>query len=160
MIPRAAAEDAGFIEAGVMAARVSLALGDTAAAERVARQVSPETINRGDLRSLLGSLALQKGEVGGAERVFRDLQERLPQEGWGPWGLGLVALARGDRVAALPLLAAGRALLPEHPEGEAYVRRHFRDRWMRRETAPEDDAFVAAFPALGDVRERFRNPYE
>jgi hypothetical protein len=36
------------------------------------------------------------------------------------------------------------------------VRRHFRDRWLRRESALEDDGFVAIFPMLGEVRERYR----
>jgi tetratricopeptide (TPR) repeat protein len=153
---RAAAADPAFLEAAVMTARVALAFGSVAEAEQLARQVSPEVINRGDLRYLLGGLMLSKGDLTAAEGVFRGLRERLPREGWGEWGLGQTALARGDRVGALALLTEARALQSENPEGEAFVRRHFRDRWLRRESAPEDEGFVAVFPALGEIRERYR----
>ncbi len=150
---RAAAADPGFLEAAVMVARVSLAFGSLVEAEQLARQVSPEVINRGDLRYLLGSLMLAKGDLDAAERVFRELRERLPQEGWGEWGLGQVALARGDRTGALALFREARALQPENPEGEAFVRRHFRDRWLRRESTPEDEAVHRCLPrSRGDSR--------
>lgn len=153
---RAAAADPGFLEATVMTARVALALGSRTEAEQLARQVSPEVINRGDLRYLLGSLMLAKGDLDAAERAFRGLRERLPREGWGEWGLGQVTLARADRAGALALFREGRALQAENPEGEAFVRRHFRDRWLRRESSPEDDGFVAVFPSLVEVRESYR----
>jgi tetratricopeptide (TPR) repeat protein len=153
---RAASADPGFLEAGVMIARVSLAFGDRSEAERLARQVSPEAINRGDLRYLLGSLMLAKGEQDAAESAFRGLQERLPREGWGEWGLGQVTLARGDYAAALVQFQAARALQAANPEGESFVRRHFRDRWMRRETVPEEEGFIATFPDLAEIRNRYR----
>jgi len=153
---RAAAADPGFLEAAVMTARVALAIGSLAEAEQLARQVSPEVINRGDLRYLLGGLILAKGDLDAAERAFRELRERLPSEGWGEWGLGQTALARGDRAGALALFRAARALQSDNPEGEAFVRRHFRDRWLRREIASEDEGFIVAFPVLGEVRERYR----
>ena len=153
---RAAAADPAFLEAAVMTARVSLAFGSLAEAEQLARQVSPEVINRGDLRYLLGGLMLAKGDLDAAERAFRGLRERLPAEGWGEWGLGQTALARGDRAGALALFQEARALQAENPEGEAFVRRHFRDRWLRRESTPEDEGFVAVFPVLGEIRERYR----
>jgi thioredoxin-like negative regulator of GroEL len=156
---RSAAADPGFIEAAVMVARVSLATGDRAPAEQLAGQVSPDAVNRGDLRYLLGNLMLAKGEQDAAERAFTELREQLPKEEWGAWGLGQVALARGDRAAALALFKDARAIQAANLEGETFVRRYFRDRWMRRETSPEDDAFVAVFPALGEMRERFRNLY-
>jgi tetratricopeptide (TPR) repeat protein len=153
---RAAAADPGFLDAAVMTARVSLAFGSLAEAEHLARQVSPEVINRGDLRYLLGGLMLAKGDQDAAAGVFRGLRERLPKEGWGEWGLGQTALASGDRAGALALFREARALQPENPEGEAFVRRHFRDRWLRRESAPEDEGFVAVFPVLGEIREHYR----
>lgn len=157
---RAAAADPGFLEAAVMTARISLANGDRAPAEQLAQQVSPEAIKRGDLRYLLGELALARGETDAAERAFQELRLQLPREGWGEWGLGQVTLARGDRAAALAFFRDALALQPSNPEGEAFVRKHFRDRWMRRETATEDDAYAAAFPALAEVRERFRNLFD
>jgi peroxiredoxin/Tfp pilus assembly protein PilF len=153
---RAADADPAFLEAGIMIARVSLAFGDLAAAERLARQVSPEAINRGDLRYLLGNLMLAKGEKDAAESAFRGLRERFPKEGWGEWGLGQVSLARGDHAGALVQFTSARALQAANIEGESSVRRHFRDRWMRRETVPEEEGFIAAFPSLGEVRERYR----
>ena len=156
---RAAAADPGFLEAAVMTARVALASGGLAEAEQFARQVGPEEINRGDLRYLLGGLMLAKGDLDSAEAAFRTLRERLPREGWGEWGLGQAALARGDRAGALALFREARALQPDNPEGEAFVRRHFRDRWLRRETAPEDQDFIAVFPFLGELRERYRKLY-
>jgi tetratricopeptide (TPR) repeat protein len=153
---RAAAADPSFIDAAVMVARVSLATGDLAVAENLARHVTPEMVNRGDLRYLLGGIMLAKGDLEPAELAFRELREQLPREGWGQWGLGQTALARGERAAALGLLKEARALQPENPEGEAFVRRYFRERWMRRETVPEEDGFIEVFPALGEMRERFR----
>jgi tetratricopeptide (TPR) repeat protein len=153
---RAAAADAAFLDPVVMVARVSLAAGDLAEAEQLVRQVAAEAVNRGDLRYLLGGLMLAKGDPDAAERAFRALRERLPREGWGAWGLGQVALARGDRAAALALFREARALQPDNVEGEAAVTRTFRDRWQRRETLPEEEGFVAVFPALGEMRERYR----
>jgi len=153
---RAAVADPGFLEAAIMTARVSLAYGSRAEAEQLARQVTPEVINRGDLRYLLGNLMLAKGDLDAAEQAFRGLQERLPQEGWGEWGSGQVSLARGDRAGALAEFKRARALQAENPEGEAFVRHYFRDRWLRRESTPEDEGFVAVFPALGEILERYR----
>jgi len=68
-----------------MIARVSLASGSLEEAERLARQVAPEMLNRGDLRYLLGVLMLAKGELDAAERAFSAVREKLPREGWGEW---------------------------------------------------------------------------
>jgi len=152
---RAATADPSWLEAPIMVARISLALGSPVEAEQLARQVSPETINRGDLRYLLGNLMLLKGDLDAAERTFRGLQERLPAEGWGAWGLGMVALARGDYRAALVALEQASRLQPENPEAEAFVRRHFRDRFLRQEAIPEEAQFVKIFPALAEIRERY-----
>lgn len=153
---RAAAADPAFLDAAIMAARISLAAGDLALAEDLARGVSPEMVNRGDLRYLLGGTMLAKGDIEAAELAFRDLREQLPREGWGEWGLGQAALARGERAAALGFFREARALQPENLEGEAFVRRHFRERWMRRETVAEEGGFIEVFPELGEMRERFR----
>ena len=113
-------------------------------------------VNRGDLRYLLGGIMLAKGDAAAADQAFRELRQSLPREGWGEWGLGQTALARGEHAAALALFREARALQPENLEGEAFVRRHFRERWMRRETVPGEDGFIEVFPDLGEVRERFR----
>jgi Tfp pilus assembly protein PilF len=152
---RAAAADPASLEAAIMVARLSLSLGSPAEAERLVRQVSPEAINRGDLRYLLGSLMLFKGDLDAAERTFRALQERLPAEGWGLWGLGLVALERGDHRAALVALERAARLQPENPEAAAIVRRHFRDACRRQEPFAEEEGFVKVFPALAELKERY-----
>ncbi|MHB8835557.1 MAG: redoxin domain-containing protein [Candidatus Methylomirabilia bacterium] len=152
---RAAAADPDSLEAAVMVARVSLSLGSPVEAERLVRQVSPEAINRGDLRYLLGSLMLFKGDLDAAERTFRSLQERLPAEGWGHWGLGLVALARGDHRGALASMEQAARLQPENPEAAAFVRRYFRDSCQRQESFGEEAGFVKIFPALAEIRARY-----
>jgi peroxiredoxin len=80
---RAAAADPAFLDAAIMVARVSLATGDLPAAEQLARQVTPEMVNRGDLRYLLGGIMLAKGDTAAAAEAFRELRELLPREGWG-----------------------------------------------------------------------------
>ncbi len=151
----AAAADPDSLEAAIMVARVSLSLGSPVEAEQLARQVSPETINRGDLRYLLGSLMLFKGNFEAAERTFRALQERLPAEGWGSWGLGLVALARGDHRAALASFEQAARLQPENPEATAFVRRYFRESCRRQESFEEEAGFARIFPALAEIKERY-----
>ena len=153
---RAAAADPDSLEAAIMVARISLALGSPAEAEQLARQVSPEAINRGDLRYLLGSLMLFKGDLDAAERTFRALQERLPAEGWGrlgarAWWRSRAATTGG---ALAPMEQAAR-LQPGNLEAEAFVRRHFRDRCLRQEPVPEEAGFVKIFPALAELRERY-----
>lgn len=152
---RAAAADPASLEGPIMVARIALALGSAAEAEHLARQVSPETINRGDLRYLLGNLILFKGDLDAAERAFRALQDRLPSEGWGAWGLGLVALARGEHREALESLEQASRLQPGNFEAEAFVRRHFRDRYLRREPLPEEAGYVKIFPSLAELKERY-----
>jgi tetratricopeptide (TPR) repeat protein len=151
----AAAADPGSLDDSIMVARLALALGSAAEAEQLARQASPEAINRGDLRFLLGNLMLFKGDLAAADRSFRALRERLPSEAWGDWGLGMVALARGENREALGLLERAARLQPENPEAAAFVRRRFRDHCLQRDAMPEEEGFVKLFPALAEVKERY-----
>jgi Tfp pilus assembly protein PilF/peroxiredoxin len=152
---KAAAADPSSLEASVTVARTALALGSRAEAEHLARQVSPDAINRGDLRFLLGNLMLSKGDLAAAERTFRALHERLPSEGWGAWGLGIVALARGEHREALRLMQQASRMQPQNLEATALMLRHYRDRCQRRLPLPEEEGFVAVFPALAELRERY-----
>lgn len=152
---RAAAADPGSLEAAIMVARVSLSLGSPAEAEQLAGHVVPEALSRGDLRYLLGGLMLFKGDLDDAERTFRTLQERLPAEGWGPWGLGLVALARGDRRGALAAFDSAARLQPENLEAAAIVLRHYRDSCLRQEAFEEEAGYLKIFPALAEIKERY-----
>ena len=141
--------------------RQFLAKGDPERAREAFRRAaaadptSLEAINRGDLRYLLGSLMLFKGDLGDAERTFRVLQDQLPAEGWGHWGLGLVVLARGDHRGALASMEQAARLQPENPVAAAFVWRYFRDSCQRQESFAEEAGFVKIFPALAETRERY-----
>jgi tetratricopeptide (TPR) repeat protein len=152
---RSAGADPTSLAAAIMVARVSLSLGSPVEAERLIRQLSPEAINRGDLRYLAGSLILFKGDLAAAEATFAALQRRLPAEGWGHWGLGVVALARGDHRGALALLEQAVRLQPQNPEATAYIRRHFRESCQRQEPFEEEAGFAQLFPALAEIRARY-----
>jgi len=53
-----------------------------------------------------------------------------------------------------------RVLQPEgNAEAQAAVMQHFRELWLRRESAPEEEGFARVFPALADLRERYRRLY-
>ena len=157
---KAAAADPASLEGPIMVARIALALGSPDEAEQLARQVSPETINRGDLRYLLGCLILFKGDFPAAERTFRALRERLPAEAWGAWGLGMVALARGEHREALSWLEQAALLQPENLEAEAFVRRRFRDHCLRQAPIPEEAGFMKIFPALAEIKARYCRAFD
>ena len=152
---KAAAADPASLEGPILLARIALALGSPDEAEQLARQVSPEAINRGDLRYLLGNLMLFKRDFQAAERTFRALHERLPAEAWGAWGLGMVALARGDHREALSWLEQAALSQPENLDAEVFVRRRFRDHCLRQDPIPEEAGFVKIFPALAEIKERY-----
>jgi peroxiredoxin len=156
---RAAGEDPSFFEPAIMAARVSLSAGDPERAKELLRRIDAETLNRNDLRFLMGSLLFFKGNDAGAEKIFRRLAEKSPGEGWGPWGLGLVSLSRGDAESALDWMVKASSLLPESPEAEAYLRAYLKNAWLRGESPPQEEGLVALFPSLSELRERYRKMY-
>ena len=70
-----------------------------------------------------------------------------------------MALARGDHRARSRCSSRRRALQPENLEAAAFVRRHFRDRCLRRRAVPEEEGFVKIFPALAEIKERYRRVF-
>ena len=57
--------------------------------------------------------------------------------------------ARGSRRGSLHCSRRPRALQAENPEGEAFIRRHFRDRWLRRESTARGRGVYRDFSVLG-----------
>jgi tetratricopeptide (TPR) repeat protein len=156
---RAAAADPSFFEPAIMAARLDLAAGKPARAETLLKSVSPEAVNRSDMRFLLGALLLHKEKTDAAEKTFEKLRERSPREGWGWWGLGLVGLARGEIGEALEWMSRAFALQPQNAEAEAWLRRYLKGVWLRGESEPMEDDLVALFPSLGEMRDRYRKMF-
>jgi tetratricopeptide (TPR) repeat protein len=153
---RARERDPSFLDPAVMIARLSLIEGDVEEAESVLRSADPALLNRDDLRFLLGYLMLVKGSEEKAEKAFLNLQRRSPESGWGLWGLGLVALSLDDAGGALEKMEAASALTPRLPEAEARVRTYLVGIWMRGDSAPREEGFLALFPSLTDLRDRYR----
>jgi tetratricopeptide (TPR) repeat protein len=156
---KAVGKDPSFFEPAIMAARVSLSAGDPERAEDLLRRIDAETLNRNDLRFLMGNLLLFKENDDGAEKIFRRLLEKSPGEGWGPWGLGLVSLSRGDVESALEWMVKASSLPPESPEAEAYLRSYLKTAWIRREAPPHEEELVSLFPSLAELRDRYRKMY-
>jgi len=156
---KAAERDPLFLEPGVMAARISLASGDKEPAEALMRSVDADSINRGDLRYLAGILLLAKGRPEEATRVFARLVEHSPREGWGQWGLGMVLVAGGDAKGGLEKMREASSLQPGNLEAESFLRRRFVEIWRQGGTPQEEEGFVALFPALEDLRGRYRKMF-
>ena len=152
--------DPSFLDPAVMIARLALLDGDVEEAEKVIRSADPDTVNRDDLRFLLGHMMLVKGKEEAAEKAFRRLQERSPSEGWGLWGLGLVALTRDDIAGALERMEEAAALRPAPIEAEALVRKHLVGIWLRGESDPREEGFLTLFPSLSDLRDRYRKLFD
>jgi len=156
---RASGKDPSFFEPAIMAARVALSAGEPERAEDLLRRIDAETLNRNDLRFLMGSLLLFKENDVGAEKIFRRLAEKSPGEGWGPWGMGMVSLSRGDVESALDWMVQASSLLSESLEAEAYLRAYLKNAWIRGEAPPQEEKLVTLFPSLSELRERYRKMY-
>ncbi len=156
---KAIERDPAFMEPVIMTARLLLLQQDVDKAQERLKQVSVDTFNRNDVRFLFGYLMLLKEKTADAETLFKIIRDASPNEGWGWWGLGLAALARGDLPAALASLEKGRSLQPANIEAETYLQRYGKQRWIRSETFPEEERFVNLFPSLAETRERYRKLY-
>jgi peroxiredoxin len=156
---RAAAEDPAFFEPAITAARLDLSAGEPARAEALLKSAGPEAVNRNDLRFLLGSLLLHKGKVEKAEKVFTSLQKKHPGQGWGPWGLALVDLSRGEVEKALKWMERASALEPQNTEAQAWLLKYLEKYWLSGEQSPHEEEFIALFPALTKPRNRYRRMF-
>ena len=155
----ATGRDPSFIEPAIMTARISLAAGEVDKAEAFLKSVDPEAINRSDLRYLMGVMMLLRDRDGSAEKVFQKLEEKSPDRGWGKWGLGLVALHRGDGPAAAAAMEEAQSLQPVNLEAAAYLRRYLVSHWRRGAPAPSEEKLVPLFPELEEVRDRYRKMF-
>jgi hypothetical protein len=105
-----------------------------------------------DLRFALAHMLLVKGRRTEAQRAFEALREQYPQEGWGEWGLGIVALAEGDAEGALGHIRAARTAGWSIPEVETAVLKYLEGYWRTNRAAPREDQFLAIFAELNSVR--------
>lgn len=155
----ATGRDPSFIEPAVMTARLSLAAGEIDKAEDFLRSIDPAVINRSDIRYLLGMMMLLKGKEAAAEKVFQSLEEKSPGEGWGKWGLGLVALSRDSGPAAAALMKEASSSQPDNLEAASYLRRYLVSYWQRGLPAPAGEELAFLFPNLQELRDRYRRMF-
>ena len=141
---------------GVLAARLSICRGDAEEASRVFQVIGSGNHKSSDFRFALGNLALLEGRQEEAVRIFTALKERSPEEGWGDWGLGLVALAKGDPSKASQHMHKGAAGRSATLEAETAVLKYLVRYWLRQESAPEEEAFLSLFSSLTVFRDCYR----
>jgi len=159
VLPRArfcqlqAERDPGSGDAGVIAVRLAVCRGDAEEAERMTRGVASERLSDPDLRFALAGLMLLKGREGEARDVFRSLQRSHPAEGWGDWGLGLVALAAGDEAGALAHMQAAATKGSAAAEAETAALQFLTGYWKEKRRAPSEEGFLAIFTNLAAVRD-------
>ncbi|MGB3394235.1 MAG: cellulose synthase complex outer membrane protein BcsC, partial [Stenotrophomonas sp.] len=117
-----------------------------------AQQVQADTSNSDKWRDLIASTrywlrlqqadaALQAGELGRAETLYRQARRQQPREVNAVLGLLDVALARGDDTAAAQQLQAARRIAP-HDAG--VIRRQVQ--FLGRTAPAQLEAYVAALP--------------
>jgi hypothetical protein len=102
-----AEREGGETDPAVMALRLSLCRGDAAEAERMIRGIGAAQFRTGELRFALAHLMLLKGRGMAARGAFASIADGHPDESWGNWGLGLVALAEGRTEEALAHMERG-----------------------------------------------------
>ena len=140
----------------VMALRFCICHGDAEAARAMLAGASTQSPLRPDLRFAIANLMLLKGRTDDARRAFEALRERYPKEGWGEWGLGLVALAEADAEGALAHLRAAQAGGWSIPEAETAVLKYLEGYWRSDRAAPREEQFLALFTDLDSVRACYR----
>jgi cytochrome c biogenesis protein CcmG/thiol:disulfide interchange protein DsbE len=161
VLPRAhycqlqAGNSPGASAPGVQAVRLAVCRGDVEDAERMMRGVEKEQLGRGDLRFALAGLMLLKGRTAEAAEAFRALQQRHPAEGWGDWGLGLLALTEGNEGVALAHMRAAAMKGVVSAEAETAVLRFLSAYWKEHRSAPAEEGFLSIFRTLVAVRDCF-----
>lgn len=161
MLPRArycqlqAERGPGAKNPAVLAVRLAVCRGDADEAQRMMRGVGKDQFVRGDMRFALAGLMLLKGRAAEAAGAFRTLKERHPAEGWGDWGLGMLALAEGDERGALAHMRDAAAKGGSSAEAETAVLQFLSGYWQDRRSAPAEDGFLSIFKELVAVRDCF-----
>jgi hypothetical protein len=140
----------------VMAVRLCVCHGDIDAAQIMLSGVSKDGLLGLDLRFALAHMMLVKGSRADARRAFETLRDHYPREGWGEWGLGILALAEGDAVGALGHIRAARAGGWTIPEVETAVLKFLEGYWRSNKAAPQEEQFLALFEELNSVRVCYR----
>ncbi len=154
---RISERDPSASDPAVMAVRLCICHGDADAAQLMLSGVRKQDLLRLDLRFALAHMMLIKGRTAEARQAFEVLRENYPQESWGEWGLGLVALADGDAEKALGYLRAARAGGWSIPEAETAVLKYLEKYWRSNKVAPREEQFLALFEELDSVRVCYRN---
>jgi uncharacterized membrane-anchored protein len=139
-----------------MAVRFCICHGDAEAAKSMLSGAGTKSLLRLDLRFALGNLMLLKGRIDDARQAFESLRKHFPQESWGEWGLGLVALAEADTEGALSHLQAAQAKGWSIPEAETAVLKYLEGYWRSNSAAPREEQFLALFADLDSVRVCYR----
>jgi peroxiredoxin len=140
----------------IVAVRLSICRGNAEEAEQMLKGVSPAALRTVDLRFAQGSLLLLKGRMPEAKRAFTALRGSYPSEGWGDWGLGMIALAEGDPEGALNHMLAAGAGRETLPEAETAVLKYLEEYWRSKRAAPREEQFLALFRELDGVRACYR----
>jgi tetratricopeptide (TPR) repeat protein len=96
--------------------------GDYAGALKLCEEVLQREPSRQVARLNAGRYRLQLSDLDGAERDFREYARRAPREAAPLVGLARVKARRGDRAAAVELVAEALRLQPGHPEALALKR--------------------------------------
>jgi peroxiredoxin len=144
--------DPAVSDPSVMAVRLCVCHGDVEAAQIMLSGVDQQSLLGLDLRFALAHMLLLKGRTTDARRAFETLNKRYPQEGWGEWGLGIVALTEGDAEGALGHILAARARGLSIPEVETAVLKYLEGYWRSNRPAPREEQFLALFEELDSVR--------
>jgi peroxiredoxin len=148
--------DPSIADPTVLAMRLCVCQGDADAAQVMLTGVSERGLLSNDLRFALAHLLLIKGRTQEARRAFENLRDGHPQESWGEWGLGIVALTEGDAAESLAHFKAALAVGWSIPEAETAVLKYLEHFWRTNLPAPREEQFLALFEDLGPVRECYR----
>lgn len=153
---RISERDPSDADPAVMAVRLCVCHGDADAAQLMISGIDKQDLLRPDLGFALAHMMLLKGRNADARRAFEALRARFPDEAWGEWGLGLVALAEGDTEAALGHLRTARAGGWSIPEAETAVLKYLEGYWLANRAAPGEEQFLDLFEELDSVRVCYR----
>jgi peroxiredoxin len=148
--------DPSAVNPAVMALRLCVCHGDTDAAQIMLSAISKQGTLGPDLRFALAHMMLVKGSTAEARRAFESLRANYPDQGWGAWGLGIVALTEGNAEGALSHFRAARAEGWNIPEVETAVLKYLEGYWRSNRAAPQEEQFLALFEEFNSVRVCYR----
>lgn len=136
----------------VVALRQAVCMENAAEAERLLPIGLLARTDNPDARFALAELLLLKGGTAEARMAFDALRRRYPDQGWGDWGLGMIALADGRELDALAHMRAGAALGGSCVEAETAVLLYLQSIWQQGRQAVAEAGFLELFTSLTAVR--------